>query len=72
MSANVSEKAGGPLEVEHDEKSMKGEPVLAGDYSGAAEKTDPVEIALVRKLDRRIMVSNSTDPMKSFKTWMAC
>lgn len=27
------------------------------DYSGAAEKTDPVEIALVRKLDRWIMVS---------------
>lgn len=26
------------------------------DYSGAAEKTDPVEIALVRKLDRWIMV----------------
>lgn len=26
------------------------------DYSGAHEKTDPKEIALVRKLDRRIMV----------------
>lgn len=27
-----------------------------GDYSGAAKKTDPVEIKLVRKLDIRIMV----------------
>lgn len=29
----------------------------AGDYSGAAKKSDPAEIALVRKLDRMIMVS---------------
>lgn len=28
-----------------------------GDYSGASQKTDPVEIRLVRKLDMRIMVS---------------
>lgn len=27
------------------------------DYAGAQAKTDPEEIALVRKLDRRIMVS---------------
>jgi hypothetical protein len=27
-----------------------------GDYSGAAAKTDPVEIRLVRKLDRRLLV----------------
>ena len=26
-----------------------------GDYSGAVTKTDPKEIALVKKLDRRIM-----------------
>lgn len=26
-----------------------------GDYSGAVGKTDPIEIALVRKLDMRIM-----------------
>lgn len=32
-------------------------PAARQDYSGAAEKTDPVEIALVRKLDRWIMVS---------------
>jgi hypothetical protein len=29
--------------------------VEAGDYSGAIAKTDPKEIALVKKLDRRIM-----------------
>jgi hypothetical protein len=28
------------------------------DYSGAHEKTDPKEIALVKKLDRWIMVSD--------------
>lgn len=57
MSTTLDHKPGGPLEIEHDEKSVKGEAVVSGDYSGAAEKTDPVEIALVRKLDRRIMVS---------------
>ncbi|KAF5524818.1 MFS transporter prlL [Colletotrichum aenigma] len=55
MSTTLDHKPGGPLEIEHDEKSAKGEAVVSGDYSGAAEKTDPVEIALVRKLDRRIM-----------------
>ena len=30
--------------------------VVGRDYAGAAEKTDPVEIALVKKLDWRIMV----------------
>ncbi|KAF9874419.1 hypothetical protein CkaCkLH20_07982 [Colletotrichum karsti] len=53
--STVTDKPGGPLEVEHDEKSVKGEAVVSGDYSGAAEKADPAEIALVRKLDRRIM-----------------
>ncbi|KAJ0326638.1 hypothetical protein COL5a_006826 [Colletotrichum fioriniae] len=48
-------KKGGTLEIEHDEKSVKGEAVVSGDYSGAHEKTDPAEIALVWKLDRRIM-----------------
>ncbi|EXF80931.1 hypothetical protein CFIO01_03439 [Colletotrichum fioriniae PJ7] len=52
---NPDSKKGGPLEIEHDEKSVKGEAVVSGDYSGAHEKTDPAEIALVRKLDRRIM-----------------
>lgn len=30
------------------------------DYAGSAEKTDPEEIKLVRKLDRWILVSPST------------
>lgn len=30
---------------------------IRGDYSGASKKTDRDEIRLVRKLDRRIMVS---------------
>jgi hypothetical protein len=33
-----------------DEKNQ-----IEGDYSGATAKTDPAEIALVRKLDRRIL-----------------
>lgn len=36
-----------------DEEIQK--PVAKKDYSGAAEKTDPKEIALVKKLDRWIM-----------------
>ena len=43
------------FEAVHDEKVL--EQNGAGDYSGAADKTDPAEIALVRKLDRMIMVS---------------
>jgi len=38
------------------EKDLKDDgPVGDADYSGAAAKTDPKEIALVRKLDYRIM-----------------
>jgi hypothetical protein len=41
-----------------DEELMKPVPIVGKvDYSGAHEKTDPREIALVRKLDRWIMVS---------------
>lgn len=43
------------------EKAVGGEQVEdklgTGDYSGASKKTDPDEIRLVRKLDRRIVVS---------------
>ncbi|KAM0281995.1 hypothetical protein ACHAO9_010476 [Fusarium lateritium] len=41
----------------HDEKVFEQNEAqdLRGDYSGAADKTDPAEIALVRKLDRMIM-----------------
>ncbi|TIC96954.1 putative transporter [Colletotrichum higginsianum] len=61
-------KHGGPLEVEHSEKSDKGEAIVSGDYSGAEEKTDPVEIALVRKLDRRIMLDRNALPQARLNT----
>ena len=35
--------------------ASKDVPQALGDYSGAVEKSDPIEIALVRKLDMRIM-----------------
>lgn len=38
----------------YDEEILKQKKEL-GDYSGAKAKTDPAEIALVRKLDRWIM-----------------
>lgn len=37
-----------PESADHDQ--------AVGDYSGFTQKTDPVEIKLVRKLDRYIMV----------------
>lgn len=47
-----------PLQVDDveafDDDKVKAQPDGA-DYSGAIAKTDPVEIALVRKLDYRIM-----------------
>jgi hypothetical protein len=39
---------------EHDDEKK---PAVAEDWTGAAKKTDPEEIRLVRKLDYRIMVS---------------
>ena len=43
-------------DVEAFEKDSKVNlPVDGADYTGAIAKTDPEEIALVRKLDRRIM-----------------
>ena len=43
-------------DVATSEKDMKaGVSNESGDYSGAVAKTDPAEIALVRKLDFRIM-----------------
>lgn len=32
------------------------------DYTGSVAKTDPREIALVRKIDWRLMVRNATQP----------
>lgn len=43
-------------DVASSEKDFKQEaPVEGADYTGAAAKTDPAEIALVRKMDYRIM-----------------
>ncbi|CAI6342049.1 unnamed protein product [Periconia digitata] len=42
-------------DVESGEHDLKSSPVAEGDYSGAVAKSDPKEIKLVRKLDRRIM-----------------
>jgi hypothetical protein len=46
----VDDKKGGVVE---DVETIK--PAVKTDYSGAAEKTDPKEISLVKKLDRWIM-----------------
>lgn len=47
----------------HEEKKViKDGGVAAGDYSGAVAKSDPAEIALVRKLDRMIMVRFTATP----------
>lgn len=42
-------------DVESGEHDLKTLDATEGDYSGAVAKTDPKEIALVRKLDTRIM-----------------
>lgn len=43
-------------DVLHDDDVRKDTSQAQGDYSGAVAKSDPAEIALVRKLDFRIMV----------------
>lgn len=49
-----------------DPKYVHGETVSPrGDYSGASEKTDPAEIALVKKLDRRLIVSTKVGSLFS-------
>lgn len=40
---------------DRDEKAQHRENMVNMDYSGAHKKTDPAEIALVKKLDRYIM-----------------
>ena len=47
-------KGGVTEEEEYSDEKLKSQPKI--DYSGAHEKTDPREIALVKKLDRWIMV----------------
>jgi len=54
---HLSEKMA-PLEIENaivNEDYIEKGVEKAGDYSGAVSKTDPREIALVRKLDWRLM-----------------
>lgn len=41
--------------IDHHDVALKAIPDEAHDYSGATGKSDPAEIALVRKLDMRIM-----------------
>ena len=47
------------VDVLHDDGVKKNANTVQGDYSGAVAKSDPAEIALVRKLDTRIMVCSS-------------
>lgn len=54
MMGHDSEK-GAHLEVEDVGTIMERKNSQSGDYSGAVAKTDEREIALVRKLDMRIM-----------------
>ncbi|GKT52634.1 uncharacterized protein ColSpa_12815 [Colletotrichum spaethianum] len=61
--AGPGSKQGVMLDVEHSEKLAQEETVVTGDYSGAEEKTDPVEIALVRKLDPSLNIGNSSTEM---------
>ncbi|OHX00352.1 major facilitator superfamily transporter [Colletotrichum incanum] len=70
MSTNAEpeSKHGMPFEVEHSEILAKEGAIVSGDYSGAEEKTDPVEIALVRKLDRRIMLDRNALPQARLNT----
>lgn len=54
MSGVKDEKIVASAEQIEDGEDLK--PEVKTDYSGAREKTDPKEIALVKKLDRWIMV----------------
>lgn len=50
-----------------DEENLK--TGVKQDYSGAAEKTDPTEIALVKKLDLWIMVRRPWDSPAAFAVY---
>lgn len=54
--STITEVINGPVDDPgiEDKKAGKSEPVL--DYAGSAEKTDPKEIKLVRKLDLWMLV----------------
>jgi hypothetical protein len=56
MTTKISEKAAMAAHFEDPESDSKNnDTIQAGDYSGAVAKADPAEVALVRKLDMRIM-----------------
>jgi hypothetical protein len=53
-STDIKEKVNDEVQIEFAEDNLA-KPQVKTDYSGAREKTDPAEIALVKKLDRWIM-----------------
>lgn len=55
MSFSVNEKVVATRQIEDPETNLKEARIVLGDYSGAIAKVDEREIALVRKLDWRIM-----------------
>lgn len=64
-----SEKNTGHYEENADLEHVK--PVAGGnvDYTGSVAKTDPKEIALVRKIDWRLMVSPSALSNRNYVFW---
>jgi hypothetical protein len=56
--------------TKHFEEQASLKPALLdnADYTGAEAKTDPTEIALVRKIDRRLMVCIS--PTTTSVVWL--
>lgn len=50
------------FEKEHIASDTKPSELENADFTGAVAKTDPVEIALVRKIDWRLMVSITFQP----------
>lgn len=64
----ITEVTNSPVEVPsiEDKEVSKSEPTLL-DYAGSAEKTDPKEIKLVRKLDLWMLVRTEPHLKSSFK-----
>jgi hypothetical protein len=52
----------------YEEQVLKPSALENVDYTGAEAKTDPAEIALVRKIDWRLMVRTSQLKLPNFKT----
>lgn len=64
----ITEVTHNPVEVPsiEEKEASKSEPTLL-DYAGSAEKTDPKEIKLVRKLDLWMLVRTEPHLKGSFK-----